>query len=87
MVKPSAMAADAILDSTALNDIVLDPYLGSGTSVLAAERAGRRRRRIKLDPVYVDTAIPRWEAFTRQQARPPSGQTLAKTMVERGVAQ
>jgi hypothetical protein len=43
--------------------------------------------RIKLDPVYVDTAIPRWEAFTGQQARPPSGQTLAETMVERGVAQ
>ncbi len=85
-VKPSATAADAILDSTALNDIVLDPYRGSGTSVLAAERVGRRRRRIKLDPVYVDTAILRWQAFTGQQARPPSGQTLAETMFERGVA-
>jgi DNA modification methylase len=68
-VKPSAMATGAILDSTALNDIVLDPYRGSGTTVLAAERAGRRRRGIKLDPLHVDTAILRWEAFTGQQAR------------------
>ena len=67
-VKPSAMAADAIQDSTALNDIVLDPYRGSWTSVLAAERAGSRRRRIKLDPLYVDTVIFRWEAYTGQQA-------------------
>jgi DNA modification methylase len=85
-VKPSAMAADAIMDSTALNDIVLDLYRGSWTTVLAAERAGRRRRRIKLDPVYVDTAISRREAHTGQQASPPSSQTLAEILVERGVA-
>ena len=54
--------------------------------MLAAERAGRRRRRIKLGPVYVDTAILRWEAYTGQQASPPSGQTLAEILVERGVA-
>ena len=86
-VKPSAMAADAIQDSTALNDIVLDPYRGSWTTVVAAGRAGRRRRRVKLDPAYVDTVICRWEAYTGQQARPPSGQTLAEILVERSVAQ
>jgi DNA modification methylase len=49
------------LDSTKRNDIVLDPYLGSGTTILAAERTGRRCYGIEIDPLYVDTAIERWE--------------------------
>ena len=58
-----------VLNSTTLIEIVHDPYRGSGTSVLAAERAGKRRRGIKLDPLYVGTAIPRCEAFAGQLAR------------------
>jgi DNA modification methylase len=63
-VKPVAMVADAILDCTARGDIVLDAFLGSGTTVLAAERTGRRCHGIELDPGYVDTTIRRWQALT-----------------------
>jgi DNA modification methylase len=67
-IKPAAMVADAILDSTSRNDIVLDPFLGSGTTLIAAERTGRICYGLELDPTYVDTAIRRWQAFTSQSA-------------------
>jgi len=53
------MVADAIQDSTRRNDIVLDPFLGSGTTLLAAESTNRRCYGVELDPLYVDTAIER----------------------------
>src|SRR5881275_2490721 len=68
-VKPVAMVADAILDCSARGDIVLDGFLGSGTTVIAAERAGRRCCGLELDPAYVDTAISRWQALTGGKAR------------------
>jgi DNA modification methylase len=68
-VKPVAMVADAILDGSARGDIVLDAFLGSGTTVIAAERTGRRCYGIELDPGYVDTAIRRWQTLTGDQAR------------------
>lgn len=67
-VKPTAMVADAMLDCSNRHDIVLDPFLGSGTMVMAAERTGRLGYGIELDPLYVDTAIRRWQAFTGRQA-------------------
>lgn len=67
-VKPVALVADAMLDCSARGDIVLDPFIGSGSSILAAERVGRRCYGIELDPLYVDTAIRRWQAITGQQA-------------------
>ncbi|MFZ1962720.1 MAG: site-specific DNA-methyltransferase [Roseiarcus sp.] len=85
-VKPIAMVADAILDSTNLNDVVLDTFLGSGTTVLAAERAGRCCYGIELDPLYVDTTIVRWERLTGLQARQASGQTFAEVKAQRTVA-
>ena len=63
-VKPVAMVADAILNSTARGDIVLDAFLGSGTTLIAAERTGRRCCGLELDPAYVDTIIRRWQALT-----------------------
>jgi DNA modification methylase len=63
-IKPAAMVADAILDCTARNDIVLDPFLGSGTTIIAAERTGRICYGLELDPTYVDTTIRRWQSFT-----------------------
>jgi hypothetical protein len=63
-VKPVALVADAILDCSARGDIVLDAFLGSGTTVIAAERTGRRCYGIELDPAYVDTAIRRWQVLT-----------------------
>jgi DNA modification methylase len=84
-VKPIALVADAILDSTERNDIILDPFCGSGTTVLAAERTGRRGHGIEIDPLYVDTTIERWERITGQQARHASGKTFAEIRVERSI--
>ena len=67
-VKPVALVADAILDCSGRGDIVLDPFLGSGTTIIAAERVGRRCFGIELDPAYVDTIIRRWQAFTKLPA-------------------
>jgi DNA modification methylase len=63
-VKPVAMVADAILDCSARGDVVLDGFLGSGTTVIAAERTGRRCYGLELDPGYVDTVVRRWQALT-----------------------
>jgi DNA modification methylase len=68
-VKPVAMVADAILDCSARGEIVLDAFLGSGTTVIAAERVGRRCCGLELDPCYVDTVIRRWQALTGGNAR------------------
>jgi DNA modification methylase len=67
-VKPVALVADAIMDCTARNEIVLDPFLGSGTTVIAAERTGRRCYGLELDPAYVDVIVRRWQALTRDRA-------------------
>jgi DNA modification methylase len=67
-VKPVAMVADAILDCSARGEIVLDSFLGSGTTVIAAERTGRRCYGLELDPAYVDTIIRRWQALTGESA-------------------
>jgi hypothetical protein len=67
-VKPVALVADAIMDCTSRNDIVLDGFLGSGTTVIAAERTGRRCYGFEIDPLYVDTIVRRWQAFTRGNA-------------------
>jgi DNA modification methylase len=68
-VKPAALVSDAILDCTARGDIVLDGFLGSGTTVIAAERTGRRCFGTELDPAYVDTIIRRWQKLTGDSAR------------------
>jgi len=67
-VKPIAMVADALLDSTARGEIVLDPFLGSGTTLIAAERVGRICCGIEIDPLYVDVAIRRWQKYTGEAA-------------------
>lgn len=68
-VKPTALVANAILDRTARGDIVLDGFLGSGTSVIAPERTGRRCFGIELDPAYIDTIIRRSLNLTSESAR------------------
>ena len=68
-VKPVAMVADAILDCSARGDIVLDAFLGSGTTLIAAERTGRRCFGLELDRVHVDTVVRRWQALTGGSAR------------------
>ena len=63
-VKPSALVADAIQDVTRRGDLVLDLFLGSGTTLVATERVGRRFRGLDIDPAYVDVAIDRWTNMT-----------------------
>lgn len=67
-VKPTALVADAIKDVTHRGEIVLDPFGGSGSTLLAAEKTGRRARLIELDPLYVDVAVRRWQTLTGQAA-------------------
>ncbi|HZZ79818.1 MAG TPA: DNA methyltransferase [Gemmataceae bacterium] len=67
-VKPIAMVADALLDCSARGQIVLDPFLGSGTTLVAAERVGRICYGMDLDPLYVDTAIRRLQRLTGLRA-------------------
>lgn len=68
-VKPVAMVMDAILDCSRRNDIVLDSFGGSGSTLIAAERTGRKARLIEMDPAYVDVTIRRWQQETGQTAR------------------
>lgn len=67
-VKPVAMIADAILDCSAPGDIVLDNFSGVGSTILAAEHVRRTCYAIEIDPVYVDTAVKRWEKQTGKHA-------------------
>ena len=67
-VKPLALVMDAILDASHRGGIILDPFGGSGTTLIAAERTGRKARLIELDPHYVDTIVRRFEVETGIEA-------------------
>ena len=67
-VKPVAMLEDALLDLTNRGDIVMDPFLGSGSTLIAAERTGRICRGAEIDPLYVDVIVRRYEAATGSNA-------------------
>ncbi len=67
--KAVALVVDAILDCSARGEIVLDNFLGSGTTIMAAERTGRRCYGLEIDGLYVDTAVRRWQTYTGEQAR------------------
>ena len=86
-VKPVAMVADALKDCTRRGDIVLDTFAGAGTTILAAERVGRRAYSLELEPKYVDVAIRRWQSFTRRDAIcSVTGKTFDELEQERGTA-
>jgi DNA modification methylase len=68
-VKPTGLVADAILDVTRRSDLVLDLFLGSGTTLMAADRTRRRFRGLDIDPSYVDVAVERWAARTGLEPR------------------
>ncbi|MGY3145984.1 DNA modification methylase [Bradyrhizobium sp. USDA 3397] len=83
-VKPVALIADAIKDCTRRGDLVLDPFLGSGTTVLAAEHVGRRACGLEIDPLYADAAIRRWQDVTKRDAiLVATGQTFDEVAAER----
>lgn len=68
-VKPVALVADALKDCSNRRDIVLDPFAGSGTTMIAAERTGRVARLIEYDPLYCDVIVQRWQSSTGRVAR------------------
>ncbi len=78
-MKPVALVERAVRNSSKSRDIVLDPFGGSGTTLIAAERAGRRARLIELDPKYVDVIVQRWQQSTGGEARlAETGQVFAE---------
>ncbi len=84
-VKPAALVGDAIMDCTERGAVVLDSFLGSGTTVIAAERTGRRCYGLEIDPRYVDTIVKRWQVFTRNVAiHSQTGRSFAE--IEKEVA-
>jgi DNA modification methylase len=62
------MLEDALLDLTNRGDIVVDPFLGSGSTLIAADKTGRMCRNVELDPLYVDVIMHRYEAATGNPA-------------------
>lgn len=81
--KPVALVADAILDCTARGEIVLDAFLGSGTTLIAAERTKRVCFGLEIDPLYVDTIVRRWQMLTGENARhATSGRTFNEMEIE-----
>lgn len=86
-VKPLGLVRDAILDSTAKGDAVLDLFSGSGTTIIAAESVKRRGFATELDPRYVDVGVMRWQEFTgREAVLSSTGQTFRQVRAERASA-
>jgi DNA modification methylase len=86
-IKPTALIAELIRDCSRRNGVILDPFSGSGTTILAAERAGRVARVIELDPLYVDVAIRRWQKITGLSARhAETGQTFVDAEAQPGTS-
>jgi DNA modification methylase len=67
-VKPVTMVADAIKDCSRRGDIVLDPFAGSGTTIVAAQKTGRRAFAMEIEPRFIDTAVRRWQECTGKEA-------------------
>jgi DNA modification methylase len=82
--KPVALIERAIRNSSRRGDLVLDPFGGSGSTLIACEKTGRAARLIELEPQYVDVTVRRWEKYTGQEARMESdGRTFAVVAGER----
>ena len=86
-VKPVTMVADALRDVTKRGGSVLDTFMGSGSTLIAAEETGRRCFGTELDPLYVDVAIRRWQIHTRRDAVHASTGELFCDRAERLTAQ
>jgi DNA modification methylase len=67
-MKPVELVERAVRNSSKTRDLVLDPFGGSGSTLIACEKSGRRARLIELDPKYVDVIVKRWEEFTGRKA-------------------
>jgi DNA modification methylase len=85
-VKPVALVADAIRDVSHPGDIVLDPFGGSGTTLIAAEKTRRRARLIELDPLYCDVICRRWQRFSKSPATLETTGEVFEEMAQSDVA-
>jgi DNA modification methylase len=86
-MKPIQLIERAILNSSRKGDLVLDPFAGSGSTVLAAERTGRRARVLEIDARYADVIVRRWQTYTGDEARlDPAGPTFAQVSEQRRAA-
>ena len=84
-VKPVALVMDALKDCSHRGGIVLDPFAGSGTTMIAAERTKRRARLMEIDPLYCDTIVQRWQKFTGKTARlAETNETFDEVKARRG---
>jgi hypothetical protein len=82
--KPVALVVDAIEDCSQQEDIILDPFAGAGTTLIAAERSGRRARLLEPDPIRCDLIVRRWERFSGVPARlDAANSTFAEVAAER----
>jgi len=81
--KPVALVIDILKDCSARGDIVLDPFAGSGTTMIAAERTGRCARLFERDPRWCDVIVRRWEKLTKVAARHAEAATFAEISSER----
>ncbi|WP_196297813.1 DNA-methyltransferase, partial [Xanthomonas albilineans] len=80
-MKPVELVERAVRNSSKTKDIVLDPFGGSGSTLIACEKSGRRARVIELDPKYVDVIVRRWQDYTGQAAiRASDGVTFGATL-------
>jgi DNA modification methylase len=85
-MKPVALIERAIRNSSKSRDIILDPFGGSGTTMIAAERNGRRARLVELDPKYVDVSVQRWHAYADGEATlEETGETFAEVAARRNL--
>ncbi len=86
-VKPAALVADAMRDCSKRGGIVLDVFGGSGTTLIAAEMTGRRAHLLEIDPLYVDTAVRRWQHYSGSRAtHSPSGLTFDELRRDRAAS-
>ena len=85
-VKPTALLEDALLDVSNRGDVVIDPFLGSGSTLIAADKTGRVCRGVELDPLYVDVIVRRYEAASGQEAvLVDTGETFKELEARRAV--
>lgn len=83
-VKPTSMLEDALLDLSNREGIVLDPFLGSGSTLIAAQKTGRRCRGVEIDPRFVDLTVRRWQNITgRDAVLESTGQTFDEILCQR----
>jgi DNA modification methylase len=85
-VKPVALVADAIKDCSHRGGLVLDPFCGSGTILIASERTGRKARPMEIDPHYVDVAVRRWQGYTGKAAVLAGSDEIFDTVEEQRAA-